>query len=96
MRLFSFLLILLMSCTTAFQASAQGIIDTETLGETEAQQMNFITLQSDAAIAPTDLQLANNGVFINQVGNENIADVATPAADPVYGVSGPLGEHWRE
>jgi uncharacterized protein YjlB len=28
--------------------------------------------------------------------DQNIADVATPAADPVYGVSGPLGEHWRE
>lgn len=76
MRPITFLLAFLMSCATAFQASAQGIISTETTGETEAQQLSFLTLQSDQAPAASDLLFANNGVFINQVGNDNTALVA--------------------
>lgn len=76
MRPITFILSFLMSCATAFQVSAQGIINTEITGETEAQQFSFLTLQSDQAPAPSDLLIANNGVFINQVGNDNAALVA--------------------
>lgn len=63
--------------------NAQGIIDEENGNETTtglltmAQQLNFFSQQSNEALAPKDINVANTGIFINQIGNGNSANVAT-------------------
>lgn len=69
-----------MAFSLVSNASAQGIIEDETtLGatfENDQQQLNILNLQSNPAMSQEALMVANNGVFINQVGDNNTARVA--------------------
>ncbi len=64
--------------------NAQGIINKqEELGQSfsdNQQQLNYFSQQTNEPLGQNEINVSNSGVFINQIGNNNISNVATQSA----------------
>lgn len=75
----TFLLALILNISLFY---AQGIIEEDTditshNFESNSQQLNFYSQQSIEALQSDHLNVVNNGVYINQIGNNNTSTVQT-------------------
>lgn len=62
--------------------SAQGIItnndnDVSTNISTNLEQLNYFSLQSNVALLPSEINVTNTGIFIQQIGNNNYSNITT-------------------
>jgi hypothetical protein len=60
--------------------NAQGIINknnASTSINTNLQQLNYISLQSSLSPLPSDSNVVNTGIFIQQIGNNNYSEITT-------------------
>ena len=60
--------------------NAQGIINknnASTSINTNLQQLNYISLQSSLSPLPSEINVTNTGIFIQQIGNNNYSEITT-------------------
>ncbi|WP_157486467.1 hypothetical protein [Maribacter forsetii] len=44
---------------------------------TSQEQLNYFSQQSNAALLPSEINVTNTGIFIQQIGNNNYSDITT-------------------
>jgi len=62
--------------------NAQGIItnnsnDATTSMDTDIEQLNYFSQQLNTPLSPSEIKVTNTGIFIQQIGNNNYADLTT-------------------
>ena len=62
--------------------NAQGIItnnsnDATTSMDTDIEQLNYFSQQLNTPLSPSEINITNTGVFIHQIGNNNVSDITT-------------------